>query len=96
MDAEERFRLAAERADRYAPPPRWEPLSTGFLAAAAAGAVIMTFAGLARLHNVDLPAILTIGAVFLAVWYPLKRQKDRNSQARVREFHAINQTEGTT
>lgn len=84
-------RRATERASRYAPPPREDPVHAGIAGVAIVGVVLTLFLGFA---GIDQDAVLGASAATLAIGYLapylyLKHQANRHYAAVVKEHAAI-------
>ncbi|MCV0385864.1 MAG: hypothetical protein K5821_05455 [Nitrobacter sp.] len=82
---------AHERATRYAPRPKWNPVHAGIAGAAIVGFPLAAFLGLARLDPDDfsLPVAIVICAGFVAPYAYLKHQERAHYRAWFREYEAL-------
>ena len=91
---------AHERAARYAPLPKWDPMHAGLVGAVVAALPVMVFMGFARLnsHAFAGALLITIGLGFLAPFLYLNHQKREHYRAWSKEYDVlkvINDAEGS-
>jgi hypothetical protein len=88
LPSQERWRIAEERASKYAPAPQWKPSTAGGVGAACAGLALAIFTGFARL-DADAFAfaeVITIAIFFAVPFAYVRAQAKEHSRAVVEEF----------
>jgi hypothetical protein len=88
MDWKTEYDIASERASKYAPPPRGDPVSVGIMGAVIVGVTVMVFEAMAGMRpggELAWAEIVTVALGFAVPFGWLKFQARQHTKALVKE-----------